>query len=141
MAKDIIHQTVRTALEKDDWTITNDPFTLQTGDVSLDIDIAAERFLIAEKGKEKILVEVKSFGSRSMVYDFHTAVGQYINYRGALRDEGIDINLFLGISEETYRNFERKRFFMRRIQENDIKLDIKLLVTNLLSEKVITWLK
>lgn len=137
MAKDIIHQTIRNALEKDDWTVTNDPYTLQSGDVSLDIDIAAEKFLLAEKGKEKILVEIKSFGRRSLVYDFHTAVGQYINYRGALRDEGIDIELFLGVSEETYRNFERKRFFMRRIRENDIKL----LVTNLLSEKIITWLK
>ena len=28
MAKDIYHDTVRTALEKDGWTITDDPFNL-----------------------------------------------------------------------------------------------------------------
>jgi hypothetical protein len=137
MARDIIHQVVRAALEKDNWTITSDPFTLQTGDVSLDIDLEAERFLVAERDKEKILVEIKSFGRRSMVYDFHAAVGQYIDYRGALQDENIDIALYLGISEETYHNFERTRFFMRRIQENNIKL----IVVNLLSEKIVTWLK
>ncbi len=31
MAKDIYHNVVKTALEKDGWTITNDPLTLKVG--------------------------------------------------------------------------------------------------------------
>ncbi len=31
MAKDIYHKIVRSALEKDGWTITDDPFTLKVG--------------------------------------------------------------------------------------------------------------
>ncbi|HRF40461.1 MAG TPA: element excision factor XisH family protein [Saprospiraceae bacterium] len=137
MAKDIIHKAVRFALEKDRWVITDDPFTLQTGDISVDIDLAAEKFLVAERGIEKILVEVKSFGNRSLIYDFHTALGQYIDYRGALRDEDIEIDLFLAISEETFRTFERTAFFLRRIRENNVKL----LVVNLLTESIVLWQK
>jgi len=48
-AKDIYHNTVRTALEKDGWTITNDPLTLEIGDRSLFVDLGAEKILAAEK--------------------------------------------------------------------------------------------
>jgi len=137
MAKNIIHRAVRLALEKERWVITDDPFTLQTGDISVDIDLAAEKFMVAERGIEKILVEVKSFGNRSLIYDFHMALGQYIDYRGALRDEEIEIELFLAISEETFRTFERTAFFLRRIQENGVKL----LVVNLLTESIVLWQK
>jgi hypothetical protein len=60
-AKDIYHNTVRTALEKDGWTITKDPLTLEIGDRSLFVDLGAEKILAAEKQGRKIAVEVKSF--------------------------------------------------------------------------------
>ncbi len=54
-AKDIFHNTVRNALIKEGWTITDDPYTLKWDDEEkLFIDLAAEKLLIAEKGKEKI---------------------------------------------------------------------------------------
>lgn len=137
MAKDAINIAVRVALEKDGWEITNDPFTLETGDILIDMDLAAEKFLLAEKGYEKIIVEIKSFGRRSLVYDFHGAIGQYIDYRGALKDEGIVRRLFLAISEETFENFSKARFFARRIEENNIHL----LVVNIVSETVVKWVK
>lgn len=34
MARDFIHESVQVALEKDGWTITHDPFTLETGMLS-----------------------------------------------------------------------------------------------------------
>ncbi len=60
-AKDFFHNTVRTALKKDDWTITDDPLFIQAEDVDFYIDLAAERILAAEKTGQKIAVEVKSF--------------------------------------------------------------------------------
>lgn len=62
MAKDKYHEQVRLALEKDGWTITDDPYQLLMGNRRTYIDLGAERLLIgAEKGKEKIAVEIKTF--------------------------------------------------------------------------------
>jgi hypothetical protein len=61
MPRDILHDAVRTALERDGWTITHDPLYLRISDVDLPIDLAAERIIAAEKTGQKIAVEVKSF--------------------------------------------------------------------------------
>ncbi len=63
-ARDLFHGKVRVALEKDGWTITADPYTLVWGKDSLFVDLAAERFIAAEKENEKIAVEIKSFIGR-----------------------------------------------------------------------------
>jgi len=44
-AKDFFHKTVKTSLEKDEWTITDDPLFIQVEDVDFYIDLAAERTL------------------------------------------------------------------------------------------------
>ena len=83
MVKDIYHDTVRTALEKDGWTITDDPLTLSVGKREVFVDLAAEKPLTAERQGEKIAVEVKSFISPSPVKDLQNAIGQYIALREA----------------------------------------------------------
>lgn len=76
MAKDIYHSTVKIALEKDGWTITDDPLTLAIGERSVYVDLGAEKLLTAEKEDRKIAVEIKSFLSRSPVKDLEVALGQ-----------------------------------------------------------------
>lgn len=66
-AKDVYHDVVRTALEKDSWVITDDPFRLKIGSKDLYVDLGAEKLLAAQKGETKIAVEVKSFGSSVLV--------------------------------------------------------------------------
>ena len=61
MAKDVYHNTVRTALEKDGWTITHDPLTLKIGGRSAYVDLGAEKLFAAEKGGQRIAVEVEKF--------------------------------------------------------------------------------
>jgi hypothetical protein len=61
MARDFYHQIVREALENEGWTITADPFIIKTIGLRLEIDLAAEQVLAAKRGKEEIVVEVKSF--------------------------------------------------------------------------------
>ena len=136
MAKDLIHDSVRIALEKDGWTITHDPFTLETGEISIDMDLAAERMIVAEKGPQKIIVEVKSFGNPSMVYSFHAAIGQYIDYRGALRDEGIERELYLAISLNAHRRLNKASFFKRRFEENKVKI----IVVNIVDKIIVEWI-
>ena len=55
MAKDIYHYTVKTALEKDGWIITNDPLFLPKdyAGSKLEIDLAAERVLLLKKALKK----------------------------------------------------------------------------------------
>ena len=86
VAKDRFHDIVKTALVKDGWTVTHDPFDLKAGGVEMEIDLGAERLLAAERQNEKIAVEVKSFlASSSTISEFHRALGQFINYRVALK--------------------------------------------------------
>ena len=80
-AKYKYHDLVRSDLEADGWTITNDPFFIRPEKgVNYPIDLTAERVLVAEKGKEKIVVEIKSFLQESTLYEFHQAIGQYLQH-------------------------------------------------------------
>ena len=80
-AKDIYHDTVKTALVKDSWTITKDPLRLQWGSRDSYVDLGAEKLFIAERKGRKIAVEVKSFVSRSEINDLQDALGQFVFYR------------------------------------------------------------
>lgn len=81
MAKDRFHNVVKIGLEKEGWNITADPYEINVDDVDFEIDLAAERLLAAERENQKIAVEIKSFISPSNVSEFHTALGQFLNYR------------------------------------------------------------
>lgn len=67
MAKDKIHYAVKTALENDGWQVTDDPLVLFFDD-SVAIDLGAEKLIIAERGIEKIAVEIKTFNLPSVLY-------------------------------------------------------------------------
>jgi hypothetical protein len=41
----------------------------------MEIDLMAEKLILAERSTEKIAVEVKSFLSPSAISEFHTALG------------------------------------------------------------------
>ncbi len=45
MAKDVFHDAVRRALEKDRWIITDDPLFLRFGGLDMYIDLGAEQLL------------------------------------------------------------------------------------------------
>ena len=104
-AKDLFHDAVRTGLEKEQWTITDDPLSLKFGDTRIYIDLGAEKVLAAEKGTEKIAVEIKTFASDSVVFDFHVALGQFLNYQVVLENKDPDRRLYLAIPEEVYNTF------------------------------------
>ena len=137
MARDKIHQAVRRALEKDNWLITDDPFYVESGGIEIEADLAAEKFIVAEKGTVKIIVEIKALGRRSLLYDFHSAIGQYIDYRGAIKDENIDRKLYLAISESVFIQMSAKPFYERRFNENNVSL----VIVDIPNEIVIQWIR
>ncbi len=74
-ARDLFHNAVRNGLQKESWMITADPLSLKFGDTRIYIDLGAEKIVAAEKGEEKIAVEIKTFANDSVVFDFHVAIG------------------------------------------------------------------
>ncbi|NER99775.1 MAG: hypothetical protein F6J86_39210 [Symploca sp. SIO1B1] len=54
-AKDLFHNTVKIALEKDGWTITDEHLFIKVEDVDFYIDLTAERIFAAEKTGQSIL--------------------------------------------------------------------------------------
>ena len=101
-AKDIYHDTVRNALIKDGWTITDDPLRLVYGKQDVFVDLGAEKLLAAQKGERKIAVEIKSFRGRSEVEDLEKALGQYILYEDVLSENEPERELFLAVIQSTF---------------------------------------
>lgn len=121
-AKDVYHDAVREALKKERWHITHDPLYLAVGGVELYIDLGAEPLIAAEKDDEKIAVEVKSFLQPSTISEFHTAVGQFLNYRRALRQMEPDRRLYLAVPREVYTTFFALPFIRDGVEEYQLHL-------------------
>ncbi len=102
--RDIYHDTVKRALQKDGWKITHDPFPLEIGEKTLAADLGAERLISAEKGLKKIVVEIKSFLGHSDVKDLQQAVGQYVMYSRVLLKNNIIRDLYLAVPERTFES-------------------------------------
>jgi hypothetical protein len=101
-AKDYYHETVKKALVKDGWTITDDPYKLQIEESKFYADLAAERIVAAERGVEKIAVEIKSFLGHSPMTDLERALGQYFIYRFILERQEPNRVLYLAVPLDAY---------------------------------------
>lgn len=105
MARDIFHPVVREVLLNDGWTITHDPYYINAMDRNYEVDLGAEQLVGAEKGTEKIAVEVKSFLAPSFSYEFHTILGQYLNYHTFMGLQEPDRILYLAVPKGIYATF------------------------------------
>jgi hypothetical protein len=135
-AKYLFHNTVKTALEKDGWTITDEHLFIKIDSIDFYIDLAAERMLAAQKAGQKIAVEIKSFLGLSVVTEFHTALGQFLNYRSALRKKQSERILYLAVSFDIYDDFFSSSFIQEVIAEHQVRL----LIFDPLIEEVVLWI-
>ncbi|HAX88286.1 MAG TPA: fatty-acid oxidation protein subunit alpha [Cyanobacteria bacterium UBA11370] len=134
-AKDLFHDAVKQALLKEEWVITADPLKIKIDGVKFEIDLAAEKVFAAEKAGQKIAVEVKSFVNNSVIYDFHAALGQFLNYRLALQMCEPDRILYLAVPLDTFNSFFQERF----VQEAVKLYQLKLVVYDPRKEVIIEW--
>jgi hypothetical protein len=102
--RDRYHEHVKTALLKDGWTITHDPYTLPSGRRNLYIDLGAERLIAAERLGETIAVEIKCFLRDSEVADLEDALGQFVLYRSALRRHDPTRKLLLAVPLDAFES-------------------------------------
>lgn len=136
--KDNYHDAVRTALERDGWTITDDPLSVQTPGTEFQIDLAAERLVIsAEKDGEKIAVEVKSLVGHTFFYDYYQALGQFLVYKIALELVYPEKVLFLAIPQEAYEELKESFAF----RESWSRFVVNLLIFNHKQKKISQWIK
>lgn len=135
MARDVFHYAVRKALEKEGWVITGDPFKIKAGGVEMQIDLGAEKVIAAEKEGEKIAVEIKSFINPSNITEFHTAVGQFYNYRVALEEKQPERALYLAVPIGTYQTFFQLQFVQKVVQQ----LQIELMIYDPKKEEILEW--
>lgn len=135
-AKDVFHEVVKIALQKDGWRITHDPFQISVGGVDMSIDLGAERLIAAERQGEKIAVEVKSFLTKSSaISEFHRALGQFINYRAALKEKEPERILYLAVPLITYEEFFQLDFPKARVEENQLRM----IVYDTAIEVIVKW--
>ncbi|MFM7353568.1 MAG: XisH family protein [Microcystis aeruginosa] len=122
-AKDIFHDCVKHALIKDGWTITHDPLRIRLArGKNLFVDLGAERLLAAEKGTEKIAIEIKSFTRPSDMKDLEEAVGQFVVYTHLLKRYYPEHKLFLAVSENTCKTVFEEEAGQTLIEDGIIQL-------------------
>ncbi len=135
-AKDIYHDVVKNALIKDGWTITADPYPIKYKEVKLFADIAGEKAIAASREEEKIVIEIKSFLSRSPMRDFETALGQYLIYKAFLYVKDSEQKLYLAIGQKTFEDFFQQsaiQFVLKTYQ-------VSLLIVDLEQEEIMQWI-
>ena len=135
-ARDFYHHTVRTALEKDGWKITADPLTLKIGDRSALVDLGAEKLLAAERGSEKIAVEVKSFLGPSPLHDLENALGQFVLYSRILMRTEPDRALYLAVVQKAFRTIFSEEVGKLLLETTDLRL----LVVNVEAKQIERWI-
>ena len=136
MAKDAYHQSVVRGLEKEGWVITDDPLRLSFGRDIVLVDLGASRTIAAERGEERIAIEIKSFSNPSLIHDFHAALGQYLNYRLVIKRNDPNRKLFLAEPLETYQKFLERDLAREAIAE----YNVSILVYNAASEVIVQWI-
>lgn len=136
-AKDRFHAVVRIALEKEQWNVTDDPLRLDIGGTKFEIDLGAEQLLAAERGKEKIAVEIKTFLSDSPLTDYHAALGQFLNYRLALEIADSTRILYLAVPVGVYESFFKREFAQISLE----RYQIKLIIYDTIQEVIVQWIQ
>jgi len=123
LAKDIYHNTVKKALIKDGWEITHDPLRIRLArGKNLFVDLGAERLLAAERGTEKIAIEVKSFTRPSEMKDLEEAVGQFVLYAHLMLRYYPEYTLFLAVNENTCKTVFEEEAGQTLIEDGIIRL-------------------
>ncbi|WP_460205453.1 element excision factor XisH family protein [Scytonema sp. NUACC21] len=97
--------------------------------------MGAEKIIAAERGEEKIAVEIKSFIGTSNISEFHTAVGQFINYRVALEERQPKRILYLAVPIGVYRKF----FILPFVQTIIQRFQIMLIIYDPIDEVIVEW--
>lgn len=137
MAKDKYHEIVKQALIDDGWKITHDPYRFEKWDPEWEIDLGAEKIIGAERNNKRIAVEVKTFLKSSFANEFHSVLGQYLNYAVNLKQYEAGRILYLAVPADVWRTqFQRKG-----IQISVQNLEVNIIVYDLKTKVIEKWIE
>jgi len=139
VAKNKYQEHVKEALIKDDWTITHDPYiiTLEKGEEKYEMDLGSENLFAAQKGTQKIAIEVKCFLSESTMHDYHNALGQYLSCKLYLNRFETDRILFIAMPQLAYNLVSTKELAMQSMEE----LALKIFTFDIEKREIVQWIK
>jgi hypothetical protein len=137
-AKDIYHENIKNAFIKEGWTITHEPLRLSWGDRDMYVDLGAtEDFLLAaDKSKQKIAIEVKSFIGHSIMSDLEKAMGQYVVYRAVLEEREPERTLYLAVPQSVVWNIFNRPLGQLLLKKNLVKV----IGVDIQTEEIVEWL-
>jgi len=135
-ARDLFHESVKIALQKENWVITDDPLKVETGGAKFEIDLGAERLLAAQREGEKIAVEIKTFLGDSPITDYHAALGQFLNYRLALELKEPDRKLYLAVPVAVHEAFFQREFVQISVERHQVNR----IVYDPINEVIVQWI-
>ncbi|BAZ23419.1 fdxN element excision controlling factor protein [Kalymmatonema gypsitolerans NIES-4073] len=69
--------------------------------------------------------------------EFHTALGQYLNYCQAIEEQEPDRIVYLAVPIETYQDFFQLAFVQRALQ----RYQVKLIIYDPKKEEIRQWIK
>lgn len=136
-ARDIYHEAAKNAMSKDGWTITHDPFRIRLArGKNLFVDLGAERLIAAERGIEKIAIEIKSFRSASDMQDLEEAVGQFVLYNQLLNRYAPERKLYLAVPDEIGTSVFEEEAGQVLIEDGIIRV----VTFDPLQEEIVRWI-
>jgi hypothetical protein len=71
------------------------------------------------------------------ISEFHTALGQYLNYSQALEEKQPERILYLAIPNETYQDFFQLPFIQRALR----RYQVKLIIYDPKQEEIRQWIR
>lgn len=135
-ARDLFHEAVKVALQKENWVITDDPLRVEAGGAKFEIDLGAERLLAAEREGEKIAVEIKTFLGDSPITDYHGALGQFLNYRLALELNEPDRTLYMAVPVAVHEALFVREFLQISVERHQVNR----IIYDPVNEVIVQWI-
>jgi hypothetical protein len=135
--RDVYHYQTKRALEKDGWIITHDPLHIVWEEKPYAVDLGAERIIAAERGNEKLAIEIKSFIGQSFSFDFYEALGQFDSYFFALAEIEPERVTILAISSIAFDKFFTKKHVARLLELKNIPV----VVVDVENEIITQWIR
>ena len=87
-------------------------------------DLAAARPIAAQRDREKIIVEIKTFSGPSPLNSFHAALGQYIFYRDLIQETAPEFELYLATHNLAYERLFSRPSIQLGLERNNVKFFI-----------------
>ncbi len=135
--RDAIHDPVKTALQQDGWTITDDPYVISYGERFLFVDLGITgRVIGAERGDYRLAIEIKELRGKSPIAELEQAIGQYMLYRLLLAQVDPTRRLYLAVSHPVYDEIFREPIGELVIRD----LPLNLLVVDVENTEVKQWI-